>query len=199
MSSLKALYFFVRSLILLPHAIIFFASKNKNLFLDVHRWVEVLEGRSIVRHTHYIYYFLKYMVFMEEFRNLYYYRVHLGRYLSFICRPAPTLFIHSGDIGPGLFIQHGFATIIAAKAIGENCWISQQVTIGYSKGTGAPVIGNNVHINAGAKIIGGVTVGDNSTIGANAVVVKSVPADCTVVGVPAYIVRRNGKKVRETL
>jgi serine O-acetyltransferase len=103
------------------------------------------------------------------------------------------------DIGPGLFIQHGFSTIIAAKSIGENCWINQQVTIGYSNATDCPIIGNNVTINAGAKIIGKVLVGNNTKVGANAVVVKNVPENCTVVGVPAYIVRRNGIKTKEEL
>lgn len=103
-----------------------------------------------------------------------------------------TLFLASNSIGPGLFIQHGFATIIAAKRIGANCWINQQVTVGYSNETDCPIIGDNVTICSGAKVIGGVTVGDNAKIGANAVVVKSVPSNVTMAGVPAKIVRRNG-------
>ncbi|HQO47908.1 MAG TPA: serine acetyltransferase, partial [Paludibacteraceae bacterium] len=110
-----------------------------------------------------------------------------------------TLFIYTKDIGPGLYIQHGFATIISAKSIGKDCWINQQVTIGYSNATDCPVLGDNVTIPAGAKIIGKVHIGDNSTAGANAVVVKNVPSNCTVVGVPAYIVKRNGVKVFEKL
>ncbi|MEO0490941.1 MAG: serine acetyltransferase, partial [Cyanobacteria bacterium J06659_2] len=62
-----------------------------------------------------------------------------------------------------------------------------------------PWIGDNVRITAGAKVIGGVKIGNNVTVGANAVVVKNVPDDCVVVGVPAYIVRRNGVKVKEEL
>jgi len=61
------------------------------------------------------------------------------------------------------------------------------------------VILDNVVVHAGAKIIGAVTVGNNVIVGANAVVVKSVPDDCTVVGVPAYIIKRNGIKMRENL
>ena len=99
----------------------------------------------------------------------------------------------------GLFIQHGFATIIAAKSIGANCWINQQVTIGYSNNSDAPTIGNGVSISAGAKVLGDVTIGDYSKIGANAVVVKNVPANCTVVGVPAYIVKQDGVKVQKPL
>ena len=107
----------------------------------------------------------------------------------------PTLYILTDKIGKGLFIQHGFATIIAAKSIGDNCWVNQQVTIGFSNKTAAPDINDNVTINAGAKVIGGITVGKNSVIGANAVVVKNVPDNCTVVGVPAQIIRRNGVRV----
>jgi len=110
-----------------------------------------------------------------------------------------TLFIMTENIGAGLFIQHGFATIIAAKSIGKDCWINQQVTIGYSNATDSPTLGDNVVINAGAKIIGKVHMGNCSKAGANAVIVKDVPENCTVVGVPAYIIKRNGIKVKENL
>jgi serine O-acetyltransferase len=110
-----------------------------------------------------------------------------------------TLYIYTRDIGSGLFIHHGFATIISAKKIGRNCWINQQVTIGFSNDTDCPTLGDNVIVYAGAKILGNVRIGDNSIVGANAVVVRDVPQNCTVVGVPAYIVRRNGVKVKESL
>ena len=143
----------------------------------------------------------------SEFRTLFYYRTGNCRGLGWCIRfalqkiypPAPTLYIDSPEIGPGLFIQHGFCTIISAKKLGKNCWINQQVTVGYSNATDCPIIGDNVTINAGAKVIGNVTVGNNSTVGANAVVVKNVPENCTVVGVPAYIVRKNGIKTKEPL
>lgn len=110
-----------------------------------------------------------------------------------------TLFITTDSIGEGLFIQHGFATVIAARSIGKNCWINQQVTIGFSNESDCPVLKDNVTVNAGAKVIGGITIGNNSQIGANAVVVKNVPDNCVVVGIPAYIIKRNGVKVREEL
>lgn len=142
-----------------------------------------------------------------EFRTLFYYRVgkSKGRFARLLCAvcallrpPMSHLYLWASEIGPGLFIQHGFATIVAAERIGRNCWINQQVTIGYT-GAGRPVIGDNVAIHAGAKIVGKVTLGNNIVVGANAVVVKDVPGDCTVVGVPAYIVKRGGVKVREAL
>jgi serine O-acetyltransferase len=140
------------------------------------------------------------MSFYPEYRNLFYKRIgkiHLT--INWLCPKMNTLFIATNDIGPGLFIQHGFATIIAAKSIGKDCWINQQVTIGYSNKTDTPELGDNVVVNAGAKIIGKVKVGKNSIVGANAVVVKNVPDNCTVVGVPAYIIRRNGIKAKEEL
>lgn len=95
----------------------------------------------------------------------------------------------------GIVIQHGFSTIIAAHYIGKNLWINQQVTIGYSDATHAPYIGDNVRVCAGAKIIGGIRIGNNVTIGAGAIVVKDVPDNCTVVGNPAFIVKRDGQRV----
>jgi len=143
-----------------------------------------------------------------EFRNLFYYRIeqeyHLPSRLlleisKLTFRRMDTLYFYTPRIGPGLFIEHGFSTVIAANSIGENCWINQQVTIGYSNETDCPTIGNNVRIAAGAKVFGKISLGDNVIIGANAVVCKNVPPNCTVVGVPGYIVRRDGKRVKEPL
>ena len=94
------------------------------------------------------------------------------------------------DVDSGLIIQHGFATIISAKQIGKNCKIYQQVTIGYDHTLQAPIIGDNVEICCGAKVIGGVTIGNNVIIGANAVVIKDVPNNCIVAGVPAKIIKK---------
>ena len=74
------------------------------------------------------------------------------------------------SIGPGLFIQHGVASQITAERIGRDCWINQQVTIGYSK-AGRPTIGDDVTVGAGAVVIGPITVHDGATIGINATVV----------------------------
>lgn len=104
-------------------------------------------------------------------------------------RGMTNLYICTTDIGGGLIIQHGFSTIINAKKIGENCHIYQQVTIGFN-GTEQPVIGNNVRICCGAKVIGGVNIGNNVVIGANAVVVKDVPDNVVVAGVPAKIIKQ---------
>ena len=96
-------------------------------------------------------------------------------------------------IGPGLFLPHTQGTVIGAKSIGANVTIYQGVTLGareidFSYGDDdRPIIGNNVVIGSGAKVIGGLMVGDMARIGANAVVLESVPANALAIGVPAKI------------
>lgn len=164
---------------------------------DLDRWGRVMFGSEPGGLSGRVALFVRLMTFNPEYRNLFYHRTGLpGLALSVICRPMSTLYIHTKKIGPGLFIQHGFSTIIAAAEIGANCWINQQVTLGYSNATDCPTLEDNVTVSAGAKVIGRVTIGMNSKVGANAVVVKNVPANATVVGVPAYIIRKDGVKVR---
>ena len=110
--------------------------------------------------------------------------------------------IHPGaTIGKGVFIDHGSGVVIGETAeVGDNCTIYQNATLG---GTGKdvgkrhPTIGKNVMIGAGAKILGPFTVGDNSKIAANAVVLSEVPPNTTCVGVPAKPVKINGLRVSE--
>jgi serine O-acetyltransferase len=104
----------------------------------------------------------------------------LGRWLG--------LEIPPGVVGPGLRLVHTGLIIISERAqVGRNCRIHAGVNIGEWRGK-APVIGDNVYIGPGAKIVGGVTVGDKAVIGANAVVSKDVPPGVTVGGVPAKII-----------
>jgi serine O-acetyltransferase len=94
------------------------------------------------------------------------------------------------EFGPGLVLIHSQGVVInGAVHAGQNVLIEHQVTIGAEKGK-SPSLGNNVFIGCGAKIVGPVTVGDGARIGANAVVVHDVPADTTVVGIPAKPVER---------
>lgn len=109
--------------------------------------------------------------------------------------------IHPGaTIGRRLVIDHGTGVVIGETAeIGDDVLIYQGVTLGGTgKDTGKrhPTIGNNVMISSGAKVLGPFKVGDNSRIAAGAVVLEEVPPDCTVVGVPARVVRRGGVKVK---
>lgn len=104
----------------------------------------------------------------------------------------------AAKIGDGLFIDHGHGVVIGETAeIGNNVTIYQGVTLGGTgKGIGKrhPTIMDNVMISAGAKILGPVTVGEGSKVGAGSVVLKDVPPNCTVVGVPGRVVRMRGEK-----
>ncbi len=96
----------------------------------------------------------------------------------------------SAQIGRGLYIGHFGGIVVHSRAVlGENCSLSQGVTIGVLGGAreGVPRIGNDVYLGAGAKVLGELSIGDGARIGANAVVLKDVPAHATAVGVPAQI------------
>lgn len=95
------------------------------------------------------------------------------------------------NIGGGLIMIHPNGIVIHPDAqIGVNCLIFQQVTIGVGSTAGVPVIGGHVDIGAGAKILGGIRIGDHAKIGANSVVLSDIPAGATAVGVPAKIIGR---------
>lgn len=105
----------------------------------------------------------------------------------------------SAQIGKGVFIDHGMGVVIGETAIvGDGCTIYQGVTLGGTgkdKGKRHPTIGRNVTIGSGAKVLGPFSVGDNSKIAANAVVLSEIPPDSTCVGVPAHIVKMGNKRI----
>ena len=128
----------------------------------------------------------------------------LARWVSQKAARKTGIEIHPGaTIGKGLFIDHGSGVIIGETAIiGDNVTLYQGVTLGGTgKETGKrhPTLEDNVMVSAGAKILGSFTIGENSKIGAGSVVLKPVPANCTVVGVPGRIVKRDNKKPRMDL
>jgi serine O-acetyltransferase len=97
------------------------------------------------------------------------------------------------EFGPGFVLIHSIGVVINGRVVGgSGVSIEHQVTIGAERRQ-SPRLGNDVFIGAGAKIIGAVRVGDGSRVGANAVVVRDVPTGCTVVGIPARVVRRRGE------
>lgn len=190
----------ISALSVAPHVLLLLIAKPEHpIFKDIEAWSEKLLRTPATRRADLVKNAVVLLSDTAEFRNLFYYRLPRARFFKFLARPETTLHIHTPNIGPGLFIQHGFATIISAESIGANCWINQQVSIGYTSSVGAPKIGDNVTINAGAKVLGDIVVGDHVKVGANAVVIKNVPPDCTVVGIPARIVRREGRRVDEAL
>ena len=127
----------------------------------------------------------------------FFYKIHfkfLAKVISTWSRFWTGIEIHpAAKIGKRLFIDHGMGVVIGeTSVIGDDCTLYQGVTLG---GTGKekckrhPTLGNNVTVGAGAKILGGITVGNNCKIGADSVVLKDVPDDCTVVGVGRVITR----------
>ena len=125
----------------------------------------------------------------------------LARFISQIARLFTQVEIHPGaKLGRRLFIDHGCGIVIGETAeIGDDVTLYQGVTLG---GTGKesgkrhPTLGNNVVVGAGAKVLGSFTVGDNVKIGAGSVVLKPVPDNCTVVGIPGKIVKKDDQSMK---
>lgn len=122
------------------------------------------------------------------------------RYISQMGRFFTGIEIHPGAmIGKRFFIDHGMGVVIGETTIiGDDVLIYQGVTLGGTgkeRGKRHPTVGNNVVMGAGAKVLGDITIGDNSYIGSNAVVIKDVPPNSTVVGIPGRITKQEGRKI----
>ena len=125
----------------------------------------------------------------------------LPRLLSQVVRFLTGIEIHPGaTIGKGVFIDHGMGVVIGETAeVGDGCTIYQGVTLGgtsLSRGKRHPTLGRNVTVGVNAAVLGAIALGDNVKVGGGSVVVKDVPANATVVGVPARIVAQDGKPIR---
>ena len=124
----------------------------------------------------------------------------IARWISQRSRKRTGVEIHPGaKIGRRLVIDHGNGVVIGETVeIGDDCLIYQGATLGgtgISHGKRHPTLGNNVMVGSGAKVLGPFKVGDNSKIAANSVVLREVPPNCTVVGIPGHIVRMEGEKL----
>lgn len=122
----------------------------------------------------------------------------LSRFVSYISRLITGIEIHPGaQIGRRFFIDHGMGVVVGETAvIGDDCTLYHGVTLGgttWKKGKRHPTLGTNVVVGAGAKVLGPITIGNGARIGSNAVVVKPVPADGTVVGIPGRLVQLTSK------
>jgi serine O-acetyltransferase len=125
----------------------------------------------------------------------------LPRFLANVARFFTGIEIHPGArIGKGVFIDHGSGVVIGETAeVGDGCTIYQGVTLGgtsLSHGKRHPTLGRNVTVGVNASVLGAIVLGDNAKVGGGSVVVKDVPANATVVGVPARIVAQDGQPVR---
>jgi serine O-acetyltransferase len=157
---------------------------------DIRRWTQILFQEDDLTFRRLLYRHAYLMVFFREYRNLAYVRLPGAPAYRWLMPPLGSLFLDVPEIGPGCFIQHGFATIVSADRVGANFWVNQQVTIGYANETDRPVIGDDVKVRPGAKIIGKVTVGDGARVGLNTVVLRDVPPGASVFGVPGEVVLR---------
>ena len=192
---LKSFFIIINVFRLIPHLMIIVIHEKKEI---IYSDIEVWSKWKGYKHNRW-YSFVKLMTVYSEFRNIYYLRIGLIQYLvKWLCPPLSTLYINCNNRGEAFRINHGFSTIITAKKIGVNFSVNQQVTIGNGN-NGKPSIGDNVSIAAGAIVLGGIHIGDNSIIGAGTVITKSVDANSTVVGGPAYIVKRNGIKISKEI
>ncbi|EDZ64046.1 serine O-acetyltransferase [beta proteobacterium KB13] len=125
----------------------------------------------------------------------------IARIFSHLARILTGIEIHPGaEIGRRFFIDHGMGVVIGETAIiGDDCTLYHGVTLGgttWKKGKRHPTLKNNVVIGAGAKVLGPITLGNNSKVGSNAVVVTDIPNDSTAVGIPAKIIE-SGEKLKK--
>lgn len=138
-----------------------------------------------------------YLAYHPSYRNLFYYRLG-GKciLLKFLAPPYPLFYLNAESIGECAFVlNHPYGTIVNAKSIGKNFTICQLTTIGNSmhgRNDLIPTIGNNVSLGANVTIIGNIRIGDNVVVGAGSVVVKDIPDNCIVAGVPAKVIKRLG-------
>ncbi|MCI9167424.1 MAG: serine O-acetyltransferase [Dorea sp.] len=140
---------------------------------------------------------IAYRIAHKLYRKKHYF---LARWISQRAVRKTGIEIHPGaKIGKGLFIDHGSGVIIGETAeLGDNVTLYQGVTLGGTgkeQGKRHPTLKDNVMVSAGAKVLGSFTIGENSKIGAGSVVLKEVPPNCTVVGVPGRIVKRDDVKI----
>lgn len=179
-----------------PHLFLYLLSDNKTIIdkdIDAYKHEYTLEGKAL-------YLFVHLFAHNTSFRSLFYYRIGKWKWLcQWLGKGTLNLTLPSTvEIGEGLLLFHAYGTILNAKSIGKGCRIVHNVTLGDKKG-GVPTIGNYVEILPNAVVTGDINIGDHCVIGPGAVVYKSVPDNCVVVGNPAYILKKDGIIVNQKL
>lgn len=188
---MKQLFVLLNIIRLWPHLLCYACSRNRShINADVAAYKAEYKGGSL----------LSFLTFNRSFRTLFYHRIgSISKLISWLAQGQVTLTIpKTTKVGDGVLLFHSYGTILNAREIGEGCRVVCNITLGDKKGK-TPIIGKHVEILPGAVIAGDVTIGDNCVIGPNAVVYKSVPANCVVVGNPAYILKRDGVIVNDKL
>jgi serine O-acetyltransferase len=159
---------------------------------DACAWERPLGPRAVSTRDGWVVWLTYLLAKHREFRTLAYYRIgqHGVMWLAaasgtrLIFRGQDGMTIDCPSIGPRLFLEHAHGATITAERIGADCWINQNVTIGYEDGR-RPIIGDRVYIRTGAIVVGGIVINDGAQVGANAVVRLDVEPGDTVGGVPA--------------
>lgn len=186
---MRKIFYFIGQLIFIPHGLLFLLSSQKEIILS-----DLYAGKSIKSNVlNQLNDLTLTLLLSNYFRTLFYFRTN-NNFFSKILRffyPKNNTFIIDVNtkIGSGLHLAHPYSTIINAVSVGDNVYINHLVTIGEKNGK-RPTIGNRVQLHAACMVIGGINIGDDSIIGAGAVVVKDVPSNAIVVGNPARILER---------
>lgn len=197
---MKNVLFILSCLRFLPHIASYWLFKDR-VTKDLDAWIAVI-GDTRNNRSHLMAYCWL-LANLLEYRSLLYFRLgRLGSVLKLFAKPMPTCFFEtfSRNVGGGLVIHHGHSMRLAADLVGKNLQVWHNVTIGKARPNGKrPIIGDNVKVFTGSVVLGDITIGNNVTIGANSVVLKSVPDNCVVVGNPARIVKKDGVRCDERL
>lgn len=171
------------------------SSARQDILADVDWWVECIRDEQLAAldtPTRFAYF----TGALPEFRTLVHYRLRGASPLPVrvlmrrLYKGQEAIIFEPDSLGPACFIQHGIATLVAAKSIGSHFWINQQVTLGFTDTSGAPTIGDHVRIGAGALVLGDITVGDGALVGAGAVVLDDVGPGEVVIGQKARLLTR---------
>lgn len=174
-------------ILFVPHLLLFFFSKKRKMI------IEDLYSRSSSKKTDSLNIILDLSARLfndRYFRTLFYFRTS-----SFFTKVLRVFYVKdryfiidvSTKMGKGVRLAHPYSTILNAESIGDYLYVNHLVTVGEKNGK-KPIIGNNVQLHAGCMIIGDISLGDNVIVGAGAVVLKDVPANCIAVGNPARII-----------
>lgn len=175
---------FIYAFLIVPHLIVFVFHPGKD---------KILSDTCTIKNL------ILSLIFLKHYRNLFYYRIGNIKFLiKWLLPEENSIYLPIKlKLGRTAHFVHNRSSFLNAKSIGDNFVCYQHVTLGSARlgGTQKPVIGNNVTIYTGAVVVGGIRVGDNVNIGANAVIVKDVPSNSTVIGSPAKIIKLKGEPV----
>ena len=180
----------------LPHLILFGLSRQKTMIVeDISAYKNEYGLKGSMTNM-----MVRLLAHNTSFRSLFYYRIGNLKWLcQWLGKGTVNLTIPpTVEIAGGLLLFHAYGTILNAKSIGKGCRIVHNVTLG-ARGGGVPTIGNNVEILPNAVITGDIVIGDQCVIAPGAVVFKSIPDHCVVVGNPAYILKKDGVVVNQKM